>query len=168
MGGGGGGACSFSGLWFYFSFADPSQVHPVWGVLNIAIFMCVACCHCKQAAICIECHCCNAGWIFGDLIQPLLVFPIPNIDHTITACTAVPNLILAWCVYHETKTRITCLHWFPCRSFVQMHAEHMVCQNRTATGKLIVPHEAWHVACLQAKTIALSALQLVPILCCCY
>ena len=78
-------------LWFYLGFTDLSQVHPVWGMLNIAMFMCVACCHCKQAAICIECHCCDAGRIFEDLIQSLLVFSIPNVHHTITACVPVSH-----------------------------------------------------------------------------
>ena len=55
-------------------------------MLNLAILMRVASCYCKQAAICAESHGCDAGWILGYLIQPLFVFTIPDVHHTIAAC----------------------------------------------------------------------------------
>ena len=52
-------------------------------MLLVTIFMCITSCYSKHVAICIEGHCCDTCRVLGDLIQSLLVFAIPDIDHAI-------------------------------------------------------------------------------------
>ena len=95
-------AASSARLRFDFSFTCFPDEYRIWRVINISILMRVARSNSKQASISIEGHRCYACWILCDLIQPLLVFTIPDIDDAITSCTVLP--VLGWTSHMYGRT----------------------------------------------------------------
>ena len=56
-------------------------------MFNVTLFMSIAGCYCKQAAICIEGHGCYACRVLANLKQPFLVLTIPDVYNPIAACS---------------------------------------------------------------------------------